>query len=1635
MRQHLTKFLILACTVLYTSIGFAQSDGNYNLLLKSGTKYLKANVDNFINNPTLSAKESNEAYFYRLIQFEDIPNQSQQTQIKNAGIKLLEYLPHKAYIAAIPSNMNFQMLKNLKVRTIMQMEAKDKMDDFLRSNVYPDWATEGNHIIMNVKLQEKFSDSKILSTFLAKGANVLHIYPHNNVIQIQVLADEDAINSVASLSIVNYIEAKEAPGEREDTYGRSLHRSNSINSQIAGGLRYDGDGVTVQCRDDGPVGPHIDFQGRIEMVQAGNTGNHGDGVSGIMAGAGNLDPFMSGGASGSYMFVTDYVANFQDTTYGLHLYRNMTVTNSSYSNGCNAGYTTITQTVDNQTYQSPTLLHVFSAGNSNNTNCGYGAGTTWGNITGGHKIGKNVIATASLNGTGVLSSYSSRGPASDGRIKPDLAAHGEGQLSTDENNTYQTFGGTSAAAPSIAGIAAQLMHAYKDMNAGQEPEGALIKAAMLNTAQDYGNVGPDFRFGWGTVDTYKAYQLLKDNRYFTGSVTQGISNNHTITVPANVVEARIMVYWMDPQGALTASKALVNDLDMTVTPMGGSAALPLILNHTPNASTLNSTAIPGVDSMNNVEQVRFNNPTAGTYTVNVTGKVVPTGAREYYVLYEFITDEIRITYPNGGEGLDPSETTRIHWDAPTAAGNFNLEYTIDDGANWLPLATKAANSFFHNWNVPASLSDQAKVRITRGSISDMSDTTFTIIGTPTGISIDTVCVNGVTVSWNAVAGATSYDVLRLGTKYMDSVVNTTSLSATYSANLLAPQWVSVRARFNDGVGQRANAIQHGGGVLNCVLNDELAMVLIAPSGNTSTCQFDSIVAIEVTNNGVMSQSNIPVYYQLGNGTAISETIAGPIASGATVSHTFATLLNPNIGSNDLNVWVALSGDPIPQNDTVTLAFEVNGTQSLPFVDDFESYTNCFTGADCGTTVCPLGNGWINARNGIEDNIDWRVDFGGTPSANTGPSIDHSPGTLAGNYLYLEASGNCNNQNAFLLSPCIDLSTATNPYFSVWYHMEGSNMGQFHVDVFSNGAWVNDVVPALSGDQGSAWQEIQANLTTYIGEVIIIRLRGVTGNGFESDIAIDDFSIFDFNQAPTTAFVSDLTSVCPNEVVTFTDESTFFITSRQWSFSPNTVTYVNGTSSTSAMPQVTFNATGTYNVQLITTNVNGSDTLVQTALIDVNSGASLPFAENFESYNNCGTASDCQTEICALGNGWTNEANGSVDNVDWRVDNGGTPSVGTGPSVDHNPGSTQGKYLYLETSGGCNNQTAMLVSPCINLANATNPVASVWYHMFGGDMGSLHVDVFSNGVWTNDIMTPISGDQGDVWKEAQVSLAAFAGGSIKLRVRGVTGTGFESDMAIDDIGVFDVTSAPVAAMNVSSPACQNGTTFTDNSTNFPSSWSWNFGTNATPATATGAGPHSVTYSSGAAQTVTLIATSPAGSNTTTQTIMPEALPVSDFSWTTASEDITFTNSSSNATTYLWNFGDGLLSSAANPGTHTYTSSGVFTVILQATNACGTTTTSKDVQVIVTDVNEITKKWDISVFPNPNNGQFTLELDGISGDIEVSITDVTGKMMRNWNFTNVATGWNTNINAGDLATGIYLLKVKTEDGVKNIKLMID
>lgn len=279
-----------------------------------------------------------------------------------------------------------------------------------------------------------------------------------------------------------------------------------------------------------------------------------------------------------------------------------------------------------------------------------------------------------------------------------------------------------------------------------------------------------------------------------------------------------------------------------------------------------------------------------------------------------------------------------------------------------------------------------------------------------------------------------------------------------------------------------------------------------------------------------------------------------------------------------------------------------------------------------------------------------------------------------------------------------------------------------------------------------------------------------------------------NVSPTACFETLTTDVCEASIVTFTDLSDYTPTSWTWSITPGTFTFVNGTNANSQFPDVQFNAAGTYQITLTATNANGSDVESKPNYITVSAATiATSFNDDFESYALCGTASDCGTTACNLaGSLWTNLSNGADDDIDWRVDEGGTPSGSTGPTVDFNPGTATGNYAYTEASS-CSNATAILESGCIQLD--VDYTFDLGYHLQGSNAGTLQLDIFAGGSWTTAINS-ISGDQGASWQVMTTDLSAWTGQAVRLRIVGTTGSGFQSDIAIDDLAFNAISTLPV-----------------------------------------------------------------------------------------------------------------------------------------------------------------------------------------------------------------------------------------------------
>lgn len=283
-------------------------------------------------------------------------------------------------------------------------------------------------------------------------------------------------------------------------------------------------------------------------------------------------------------------------------------------------------------------------------------------------------------------------------------------------------------------------------------------------------------------------------------------------------------------------------------------------------------------------------------------------------------------------------------------------------------------------------------------------------------------------------------------------------------------------------------------------------------------------------------------------------------------------------------------------------------------------------------------------------------------------------------------------------------------------------------------------------------------------------------------------------APDACFDASSTQVCVGAVVTLEDYSAYNPNSWTWTITPATHTYVNGTSATSQHPEVVFNAVGSYTVRLVSTSGNGTDLFQEVGYITVGTATTPPFAEDFETAGLCATTNDCETTTCALPNGWLNFTNGIEDDIDWRVDEGGTPSGGTGPATDLNPGTTTGNYVYLEASS-CFNREAIMESPCIDLTSGTFAF-TFGYHMSGADIASLHVDVVSGGIVTQDVIAPIVGDQGTAWNYTSVDLSLFTGQVVNIRLRGYTGAAYQSDIALDDLSFSSVLPANLLSFQAS-----------------------------------------------------------------------------------------------------------------------------------------------------------------------------------------------------------------------------------------------
>jgi hypothetical protein len=247
---------------------------------------------------------------------------------------------------------------------------------------------------------------------------------------------------------------------------------------------------------------------------------------------------------------------------------------------------------------------------------------------------KNVIAVGAVQGIAGdvrIAALSSRGPAKDGRVKPDVVARGIDVLSPVPTSSYGRKNGTSMASPVVTGIAVLLTEQWRKTFAGANPLPAQLKALILAGADDLGNPGPDYTYGFGLANAKTSVDLIladggTGSRIRMASFPRGGGPVQTREFPLVVTQPqnlRVLYNWSDPPAAPLpddeiTDPVLVNDLDLKIIDPSGHVHLPYVLDKV--AYTANATR--GVNRVDNTELVEIANATAGTYRVLITGSNV-----------------------------------------------------------------------------------------------------------------------------------------------------------------------------------------------------------------------------------------------------------------------------------------------------------------------------------------------------------------------------------------------------------------------------------------------------------------------------------------------------------------------------------------------------------------------------------------------------------------------------------------------------------------------------------------------------------------------------------------------------------------------------------------------------------------------------------------------------------------------------------------------------------------------------------------------------------------------------------------------------------------------------------------------------
>jgi len=1433
----LNRFLLSAIALCFYAAAFSQKDLSTQLKtgsVKPGYNIRQSAIDSFNKD---AVRFNNKAF--SIIQFEKLPDEGMRKLLSANGIELLDYIPDNTYTVTINGDLKIDALQSAKARSILQLTPQQKMQSTLANGSIPSWAIKNAGTIdCWISFPKTFSGSEVINALRQANIDITSLHLQSYRI-IAVRISQSKLMELASLPFIEFVQPAPPEDQPLNFYSRASSRANLLNASTAdGGRGLKGEGVVIGVGDNADVQTHVDFKGRLINRAAAASAGHGHHVTGTVAGAGNINELYIGYAPKATIVSQAFSDILKNTPAYVQDY-GMVITNNSYGNinecSYHGTYDLYSRVLDQQAFDFPHLQHVFAAGNSGGDVCPpYAPGFK--TVYGGYQSSKNVITVGASIDSGTVSGFSSKGPVMDGRLKPEILAMGQLVASTWPTNNYSFNNGTSMAAPGVAGGMTLLYQRYRQLNGGINPKSGLMKAILLNGALDHGNPGPDFSNGFGTMNLLRSIEMLEGTRYFIGNSTNGSTSNHTITVPANTAQLKVMLYWHDPAAAVIAAKTLVNDLDLEVVDPSAVVQLPKILDST--SANITNVATNGADRTNNVEQVIIGNPAAGNYTLRVKGTAIAQNpSQEYFLVYDVVPVQLKITSPAGGEAWSPSLTIydwmKICWESYGLTGTANLEYSVDNGINWITIASNIdVNRRIYTWQVPSVATSQALVRITKNGTGEVSiSNQFTIIGRPVISFASTQCEGYIAVNWTPVPGATDYEVMMLMGDEMKTVATTTATNYIYSGlSRDSVYWVTVKPRINGKGGRRAIAIGHqpnNGSCIGTISDNDLKLnaILSPTSGRRFTSTqlgASSIVTVQIKNLDDVAVSNFTVQYSINNGAWITENVISNIAGGGTYNHSFATTVDLSAPGNYLLKAVVKNAvaDPVSVNDTLTYIIKHLDNQPInltaAFVDNIEAaadvtYMNDTLGL-AGLSRYDFENGTTFGR--LRTFINSGMAYSGMKAL----ILDADRFFNAGNTNYLHGTFNLSSYNASTNDLRLDFQfnnhgQQLHPNNKVWIRGNDTSPWIEAYDMNTNqadpGVYKKSVSIELSDLLAANGQTFSSSFQVRWGQ--FGRLPA-TDKEHAAGYSFDDIRFYEvFNDVQMVSIDTPIMASCG-----LTNNTPVRISVRNSANSTLTnipVKYrVNGGAWVSeVIPSIAGNATVQYQFAG-TANLSAFGTYIIQSVVELNNDSfkendttsvvitntpvitSFPYLQNFEASNGF----------------WYAEGK----NKSWEY---GTPS-----STKVNKAASGSKAWKTRLAGYHNdNEASYLYSPCFDISGMTIPTLSFSVALDLEDCGAN----FCDGAWveySSDGKTWTrlgAANSGTNWynKAADqlwsiqnytrwhVATIALPTGLNRLRLRFVMSSDpavTREGIAIDDIHIYDNTKGIYDGITMNAPVTQN-----------------------------------------------------------------------------------------------------------------------------------------------------------------------------------------------------------------------------------------